>query len=290
MAIPDFDLKLPATLGEALALAAVSPPPLLMAGGTDLMVQLKQGLRSAATLVSLSRVADLRKISEKDGTVSLGGGVTVAALEASGLLARRLPGLVDAARAMATVQIRQRATVAGNLVTAAACADLAPILAALDVKVVLRSARAERSVPIASFFTGPRQTVLAADEILVSAEVPSGVPGSGSAYVKFGYRRGAQIAVASAAAWLKLEGGTVRAVRLVLGAVAPIPLVVRGAQVLVGERPEGAPLEAACAAASTECKPISDIRGSEAYRRAVVAVVARQAIERAALRAEGRTP
>ena len=103
--------------------------------------------------------------------------------------------------------------------------------------------------------------------------------------MKFGYRRGAQIAVASAAAWLVLEGDEVRDLRLVLGAVAPTPLLVEGARVLLGQKPEGDALEAACAAASRESKPISDIRGSEAYRRAIVAVICRQAIERAASRA-----
>ncbi len=189
---------------------------------------------------------------------------------------------------MATVQIRQRATVAGNLATAAACADLSPVLRALGATVNLRSTRGARDVAMADFFTTVRATVMAPGEIITSVRVAAQPPRSGAAFVKFGYRRGAQIAVASAAAWLVLDGEKVKDLRLVLGAVAPTPLLVEGAKVLLGEKPEGDALEAACAAASRECKPISDIRGSEAYRRAIVTVVCRQAIERAAARAAMR--
>ncbi len=284
MALPEFDLKLPSTLEEALT-EARGPAALLMAGGTDVMIQLKGGTLAPRSVVSLARVAELRGIREENGSVVIGGGTTAAAIEASGILLREAPALVDAARVMATVQIRQRATVAGNLATAAACADLAPVLRALGATVRLRSVEGERALPIAEFFTGVRATALRPGEILTGVEVPARGPGEGSAFVKFGYRRGAQIAVASAAAWITLDDGKVRAIRLVLGAVAPTPLSVQGANALLGFAPAGAPLEEACQAASRECRPISDLRGSEAYRRAVVAVVARQALELAAARA-----
>jgi len=189
---------------------------------------------------------------------------------------------------MATVQIRQRATVAGNLATAAACADPAPVLCALGATVRLRSLGEERTLPIGEFFKGARSTALRPGEILTSVEMAARKPGEGSAFVKFGYRRGAQIAVASAAAWITMKDGKVARVRLVLGAVAPTPLAVKGADAVVGFAPEGAPLEEACQAASRECRPISDLRGSEAYRRAVVAVVARQALKLASERATSR--
>ena len=286
MSLPDFDLALPATLDEALArLGGGGPRPLVMAGGTDVLVQARQGVLKPTVVVGLSRVQEIRGIGPAGGGVAIGGGTTIAALESSALLLERATAVVDAARTMATVQIRNRATVAGNLATAAACADLAPPLVALNALVRLRSASSERVVPLADFFLGARATVLEPAELITSVEVSAPAPGSGSGFVKFGYRRGAQIAVASAAAWLTLADGKVRDVRIVLGAVAAIPLRVRGATALLGAEPEGAALDAACQAASAECLPISDIRGSASYRRAVVAVVTRQAVELAARRA-----
>lgn len=289
MALPEFDLKLPTTLEEALA-AAGGSAALLMAGGTDVMIQLKQGSVIPQRVVSLARVAELRGIREEGDVVIIGGGTTAAAIESSGILLRHAPCLVDAARVMATVQIRQRATVAGNLATAAACADFSPVLCALGATVRLRSAQGERVLPMAEVFTGARATMLQPGEILTAVEIAARKPCEGSAFVKFGYRRGAQIAVASAAAWMTLDQGKVKEVRLVLGAVAPTPLAVQGASALLGCAPEGAPLEAACQAASAECKPISDLRGSVAYRRAVIAVVSRQAIQLAHRRAEESAP
>jgi carbon-monoxide dehydrogenase medium subunit len=291
MSLPDFDLELPGTLDEALALLGRGgPPPLVMAGGTDVLVLAKQGVLKPAVVVSLSRLHEIRGIRRDGAVLAIGGGTSIAALESSPLLLEEATALVDAARTMATVQIRNRATVAGNLATAAACADLAPPLVALGASVRLRSASAERVVPLAGFFRGARATVLEPAELITTIEVPARAAGSGSAFVKFGYRRGAQIAVASAAAWVVLTEGIVRDVRIVLGAVAPVPLDVRGAAALLGQRPEGAALEAACRAAAAECLPISDLRGSAQYRRAVVAVVTRQAVELASRRAAGSSP
>jgi len=204
---------------------------------------------------------------------------TVAEIERDPLLRGHARGLVDAAERMATVQIRNRATVAGNLATAAACGDLAPILIALGARLELRSAAGARPVPLESFFTGPRTTVLGPGELIASIHLPTAGPGLGSAYVKFGYRGGSQFAVVSAAAWVEQADGRARSVRLVLGAVAPVPFAVQGASVLAGRVVEGAALDAACAAAASECRPISDIRGSEAYRRAITSVIARRALE-----------
>lgn len=292
MAIPEFELESPRTIGEALQLlAAPGKISISLAGGTDLMVLMKQGVLTPHRVVSLREIPELRGIREEGGGVVIGGGVTIAEIEASQLLAERFPGVVDAARTMATVQIRNRATVAGNLTTAAACADLSPIFSAIGAVVELRSTSGARELGLGKFFTGARATAMRPGEILTRVLLPALVPRSGSAFVKFGHRRGAQIAVASAAVNLSLdEAGQVKQARLVLGAVAPTPLVVEGVLALVGHGVEGASLEAACAAAAAECKPISDLRGSEAFRRAVVAVISRQALESAARRAKGVRP
>ena len=284
----EFELHLPRKLDQALTLLQDGgPTAVAMAGGTDLLVLMKQEALAPRMVVGLSRLNELKGVRRQNGTISIGAGSTIVAVESDSLLAAHARGLIDAAERMATVQIRNLATVGGNLASAAACGDLAPILIALDAAVRLRSTSGERELPLADCFTGPRTTVLAPGELITDIRVPESGPGSGSAYVKFGYRGGSQIAVVSAAARVIQEKGKARGIRLVLGAVAPVPFLVKGVSVLVGRAIEGAPLAAACAAAASECRPISDIRGSESYRRGITSVIARKALELAWKRSLG---
>ncbi|MGE5175214.1 MAG: FAD binding domain-containing protein [Hyphomicrobiales bacterium] len=283
-----IDFRRPTRIEEALALLReAATAGMAKAGGTDVMLLLKHDAARPRVMVGLSEVAELKGIRRVGNSILLGAGTTIAALELDPLLAEGAPGLVDAARRMATVQIRTIATVGGNLASAAACGDLAPVLIALEATIRLRSLDGERALSLVDFFTGPRTTVLAPGELITRLEIPVAGPRTASAYAKFGYRGGSQIAVVSAAAGVTQEAGVARRVRLVMGAVAPVPFLVKGASVLVGRPVEGAALEAACAAAASECRPISDIRGSEAYRRAIASVVARQALESAWRRSLG---
>src|SRR5512139_1118303 len=280
MDVTEFDLVAPERLDEALALLRDrGAGAVAMAGGTDLMPALRQRAVTPSSVVLLSRIPDLRGIRREEDGLLIGGATTIAELTRDPRVRGHARGLVDAAEQMATVPIRNRATVAGNLATAAACGDLAPILIALGARLELRSASGARTVPLDAFFTGPRTTVLGPGELIASIHVPDAPPATGTSYVKFGYRGGSQIAVVSAAARIEQAGGRARSVRLVLGAVAPVPFAVQGASVLAGRPVEGAALDAACAAAASECRPISDIRGSESYRRAIAPVIARRALE-----------
>lgn len=289
MSLPDFDLRIPKRLNDALALLReAGPGGLALAGGSDLIPLMKQGVLSPRIVVALSGVAELAGIRLENGSISIGGGATLAAIEASPLLAEHVRALVDAAERMATVQVRNVATAAGNLASAAACGDLAPVLISLGARLRLRSASGERTVSLTDFFTGPRATVLLPGELICEILMPVPERGSGSAYTKYGYRGGSQIAVVSAAAAVVQENGKARSVRLVLGAVAPVPFAVQGAAVLVGGAIEGAALDSACAAAGTECQPISDIRGSWSYRRTITSVIARRALLSAWRRSLGR--
>jgi len=279
MALPDFEIHFPKRLEEALTLLRDGGVgAMAMSGGTDVLVLMKRGVLAPRVVVSLSELSEIKGVRRQNGAISIGGGTSIAALESDAILAEHARGLVDAAERMATVQIRNLATVAGNLASAAACGDLAPILVALGATLELRTASGSRELSLADFFTGSRSTVLAPGELITRIEIPAAEPGLGSAYVKFGYRGGSQIAVVSAAARVVQAEGKVRSVRLLLGAVAPAPLSVRGVSVLVGKPIEGAALDTACAAAASECKPISDIRGSESYRRTVASVIARRAL------------
>lgn len=284
----EFEFHLPTKLEDALRLLRDGgPAAIAKAGGTDLLLLIKQGALAPGVVVGLSRLDELRGVRRRNGTITIGAGSTIAAVGSDSLLAAHGRGLIDAAERMATVQIRNLATVGGNLASAAACGDFAPVLMSLNAAVRLRSTSGGRQLPLADFFTGPRSTVLAPGELVTDIEIPAAEPGSGSAYVKFGYRGGAQIAVVSAAACVIQEKGRARDIQLVLGAVAPVPFRVKGTSVLVGRAIEGGPLDAACAAAASECRPISDIRGSESYRRAITSVIARRALERAWRRSLG---
>jgi carbon-monoxide dehydrogenase medium subunit len=280
MRAAEYELHRPTRLAEALALLQrAGGEGLAKAGGTDLMLVLQQGAARPRVLVAISAVAELKGIVRDQDEILIGAGNTIADLERAPILEANAPGLIDAARRMATTQIRTLATVGGNLATAAACGDLAPVLLALAATIHLRSATGSRSLPLAAFFTGPRTTVLSPGELITRLAIPAASPGESSSYVKFGYRRGAQIAVVAAAARLRRVDGVARDVRLVMGAVAPVPFLVKGASVLEGRLVEGAALDAACAAAASESRPISDIRGSESYRRAIAPVIARRALE-----------
>lgn len=283
MRLPRFDLLFPERVDDALALLRdAGSRGIAMAGGTDVMVSMKRGTLVPEVVVHVGRIQELRGIRRENGAVVIGGGTTLGALASSELLAREARGVVDAAARMGTVQVRTVGTAAGNLASAAACGDLAPMLIVLEAKLRLRSAPfRERELPIEAFFTGARGTALNPGELITTLRIPTAAPRTGSAYVKFGYRRGAQVSVVSAAARVEREGERVRSARLVLGAVGPVPVVVQGAELLAGERLEGSPLDAACLAAAAECAPISDVRGSEAYRRAMAAVVARHALQTA---------
>jgi carbon-monoxide dehydrogenase medium subunit len=288
MTTAGIEFHRPKRLEEALALLRdAGADGLAKAGGTDVMLVLKHDAIRPRVMVGLSALAELKGVRREKETIAIGAGTTIAALERDPILMEHARGLLDAARRMATPQIRTVATVGGNLASAAACGDLAPVLIALGATIHLRSSKGSRALSLTEFFTGPRTTVLAPGELITRLEIPAAEQGLASCYVKFGYRAGSQVAVVSAATQLTRDGAVVKRVRLVLGSVAPVPFLVKGASVLAGRPVEGAALEAACAAAASECRPISDIRGSEAYRRAIASVVARQALESAWRRSAG---
>ena len=270
-------LLAPVTLDEALALRVEHPEATPVAGGTDLMVAVNAGRARPAALLDLTRVDELRSWRREDGHVFVGAGLTFARI------ARELGdfgALVQAARSVASPQIRSRATIGGNLATASPAGDSLPVLAAYDADVVVASARAgTRRVPLRSFLVGPKRTSLASDELIVGA-LWRPVAGPGS-FAKVGRRNAMVIAVAS----LSLQVDPERhAVRLALGSVAPTVVRAVGAEELAEEidwRDPAAVAEFGRRAAA-EAQPIDDLRGSAAYRRHVVEVLATRALEEAA--------
>jgi carbon-monoxide dehydrogenase medium subunit len=198
--------------------------------------------------------------------------------------------LLDATRQMAAPQVRNLATVGGNIASAVPCADLPPILIALNASVVLWSPRGERAVPLDQFFTGPRQTVRRDDEVLTAVLVPNPPPRFGAAYARFALRDGNAIAVAAVAASLLLNvDGTIRDARIVLGAVAPVSLPAHdAAKLLVNAPPSDESFQRAATAAMAAAQPISDVRGSAEFRRELVGVLTKRSLQSARERASGR--
>ena len=289
MYIPDVELYQPEALEEAASLMArLTPDARLLAGGTDLLVDLKTGRVSAHHLISLHRIKELRGIQETPAGLHIGALTTVAELGCSVAVRERYTPILDAALQMAAAQVRNLATVGGNISSAVPCADLPPILTAMNATVTLWSPAGERNVPLESFFTGPRSTVCRGDEILTAIHVPELPPRFGAAYARFAQRDGNAISVAAVAASLLLaEDGTVTETRVVLNAVAPVPkFVPEAGEPLIDRLPEDEAFQAVAIIARDAAEPITDLRGSADFRRNLVEVMTRRALQSALQRAK----
>ncbi len=277
------------TLEEALDAVAGGARP--VAGGSDLVVGARQGKSPLPEeLVAIDRVHDLTGIDESgEGDVRIGALVCHAEIETSPLLAERYSALADGSALVGSPSTRNVGTLGGNVMNGSPAMDTGAPLVVLGAEVELRSPGAARRVAIESLWTGPGKTAARADELCVAVHLPAPVAGSGSAYVRLEYRRAMEIAVVGAAAHVVLaEDGTVSECRIALAAVAPT--IIRAPlaeQAITGSRPAAEALAAVADGASEASRPLSDLRGGEAYRRHTVGVVARRAVDVAARRAGG---
>jgi CO/xanthine dehydrogenase FAD-binding subunit len=276
------------TLDDALRAVAGGARP--VAGGSDLVVGARQGKAPLpAALVAIDRLGDLAGIDAAGGGARIGALARHAEIEASAWLCERFTALADGSALVGSPSTRNVGTLGGNVMNGSPAMDTGAPLVVLDAEVELRSPGATRRLPIEALWTGPGRTAARADELCVAIHVPPPPPDSGSAYVRLEYRRAMEIAVVGAAAHVTLAGdGTVSACRIALAAVAPtIIRAPQAEQALTGSLPAPQALAAVAAAASAESRPLSDLRGGEAYRRHTVGVVARRAVEIAARRASG---
>ena len=288
MSIPEIAFHRPATVAEACALSQrLGSAAAFLAGGTELLPDFHRGRETARQLIALHRIAELRGITlGKDG-LHIGALTTLSDIAASPVVQRFLPALATAARAVGSAQIRSVATIGGNICRAVSCADLPPVLIAAESAVRLAGTGGERSLPLERVLLGARQTALQPGEMLVEVVLPIQPAHSAADYERFARRRGSSLAVASVAARVTLDGGRIRGARVALGAVAPAPLVVAAAAVcLEGERPSEAVFAQAARLCAAAALPISDLRGSAAFRHELVAVLARRALAGACARAE----
>jgi CO/xanthine dehydrogenase FAD-binding subunit len=281
----------PASLDEALALLSEHDGAALVAGGTDLVVGTRQGKRTLPeTLVAIHRLPGLDGIAEDGGALAIGALATHDAIERSELVRGRWTALADASAIVGSPATRHVGTLGGNLANASPAMETGAPLTVFGAEVELRSPGGTRSVAVESLWAGPGRTTAAPGEMITGVRVPAPAGGSGSAYVRLEYRRAMEIAVVGAAALVTLDGGTVADARVALTAVAPTIVRSPAAEAaLRGSEPTAAAIAAAAAAVHDAAAPISDVRGSDAYRRAMIEVIARRAIDVAARRAAGET-
>jgi CO/xanthine dehydrogenase FAD-binding subunit len=280
-------------VGHAVALLAEhGAAAKILAGGTDLLADLKFSGHGLDMIVDISRVDELKHIAIVDGELHIGALVTHTDIMRSPVIRDMFPALVEAAHTIGAVQTRNLGTIGGNLVTCVPSMDSGPTLIALDAAVTVASAEGQRQMPLASLFAGPRKTSLKPGELLIDIVIPKANLGKPAAFEKFGLRKGQALALVNAAAafWVDDGKGVFAAPRVSLGAVAPTVIrALKAEAYLDGLEITAEAMAEAGRIAATEAKPISDFRASADYRRELIAVLVKRALASAHARAKAKT-
>lgn len=255
----------------------------VLAGGTDLLVQMKQGQRAPGLILDIKRVRETQALTVDGDTLTIGASVPAAKAKAFPLVAAAFPGLAHAIDLIGSSQIQGRASLGGNLCNASPAGDTIPALIANGFEAQILTADGLRTLPVEAFVTGVGKNALAPGEVLLALKAPVPCPRSGDAYQRFTPRTEMDIAVVGVGARLTLDdAGVIASARIALGAVAPQAFLAEAAgAALVGTRGEPEALEAAAAAAMEAAKPISDKRGSADFRRRICGVLVKRVVAQA---------
>ncbi|MDO9710836.1 FAD binding domain-containing protein [Paracraurococcus lichenis] len=286
----DIRYLAPQSLEEAVsAFAAAQGAARILAGGTDLLVQMRNGMVRPGLILDIKKIPALTEIAElPDGGLRIGAAVSGATLAEHASFGRAWPGVLEAINLIGSKQVQGRCSPGGNLCHGSPAADSVPAMVAAGAVVTIQGPKGRRELPVEAVPVGPGRTALQPGEILVSFTLPPRPAGSGDAYLRMIPRTEMDIAVVGCGVNLTLQGGVVAAARVALGAVAPTVLLVEdAARALIGSRLEDAALAAAAAACSAACKPINDKRGTIAYRTKVAGVLLKRTAAIAAQRAGG---
>jgi len=270
----------PNSLDQAVALLAKETGEArVLAGGTDLLVQMRTDIIDPVLVVDIKGIAELRQIKEEGGGYRIGAAVTGAELKEHPKLKSIWPGIVEAANLIGSTQIQGRATMGGNLCNGSPAADSVPALIAAGAKATIVGPKGRRDIPVEDVMLAPRKLSLTKGEIIASFLLPAKPARTGEAYLRFIPRTEMDIAVVGCAVNVTLDAsGTCTDARVVLGAVAPTQLVVdEAAQALIGHKLDDAALQRLDGAAQAACRPITDKRGTIEYRIKVAGVLARRA-------------
>jgi len=285
--IPELNYHKPTSLRETVELLdKLAGRARVLAGGTDLIVDLKIKRIAVSDVIDVSHLSEIRYIVDEGGKIRIGALTRIQDLADSPVIAEKVPLLKRAAEEFAYWQIRNLATIGGNLCNASPAADTAPPLLVYEAVLKAMSVEGERAIPITEFFKGPRATALKPNEILVEVVVPYNKHfATNYGYVKVGRRRGHDISVTSIAVAAWIEDGVFRDVRIALGSMAPTPVRARSVEVsLVGAKASRDVIEKAVEKLPLDVKPISDVRASAAYRLHVSKVYLRDLLLRIAER------
>jgi carbon-monoxide dehydrogenase medium subunit len=283
-----INYEVPKTVEEAVKLlAAHGEKARPLVGGTDLIIQLRAGVRRPEYVVDVKNIADMRRISfDLQHGLRLGAAVPCIEIYENSDMRKYYPGLTEAAHLIGSLQIQSRASVGGNLCNGSPAADTTPALIALGAQGRVVGPKGERMVAVEDFCTAPGRTVLKPDELLVDLHIPSPARHSSDAYLRFIPRNEMDIAVVGVGASLTLDDDQCTDARIALGAVGPTPIFAKEAsQALAGKKFDDAAVERAAQLAVAASSPIDDMRGTAEYRRHMVAVLTRRVLARAAERA-----
>jgi carbon-monoxide dehydrogenase medium subunit len=274
-----FEYFEPATLGEAASLLArYAGRAQPLAGGTDLLVELKEQLRRADCVINIKKIPGIAGLSfDARHGLHIGALATAREVEISPIVLEKYASLAQAARELGSIQVRNRATIVGNVCRASPSADTLPPLIADGAQVMIHGGSGKRQVALEDFFTGPGKTVLRPDELVTEIRVPAPAPRTGKVYIKHGRRKAMELATVGVAVSLSEKD-----IRIVLGAVAPTPIRAKRAEALLrGKTLNEELIEKAAEAAAGESRPIGNVRASAQYRREMVGVLTRRAIRMA---------
>ena len=280
----DFDYVAPSSLKEAIAvLARQKGKACCLAGGTDLIDQVRSERRTPSTVVDVKGIPELNRLSySRTGGLRIGAAVPCATVYDHPSVRELYPIIVEATSLVGDVKIQNRAGIGGNLCNAAPSADTAPAMLVLDANCVVAGPKGSRRVPIARFFAGPGRTTMAADELLVEIAVPPPKPNSAGGYQRLIPRNEMDIAVVGVGAYVSTTGPgrrTVREARIALASVAPTPVrAARAESYLKGRELDQESVSTAAERAALSAKPISDMRGSADYRREMVKALTRKVL------------
>ena len=279
--IPIFDYHAPVTLAGALELLNDLDQAKPIIGGTDLMVSMRQAVCNPSHIIDLNRMPELNYITEEEGFIKIGATTTHSQVAANPLTAS-IPALHDAVSRIGSPQIRNRGTITGNIVNASPAADTACPLIVHDAEVEVRSVDATNIIPIEELFVGPKINCLEPNELLTEIRIPKPPSNSSSAYKRIGRRKAFTLSVVSVAAYIQVEENVCVEAGLAFGSVAMTPLRVPEAEeTLRGRELTEENIQEASEAVSEYVKPITDVRGTEEYRRDMCPVLMRRALQSA---------
>ena len=265
-----FQFVRPRDLAELLRIKAeLREKALILDGGTNLLIYIKDGIIREGTIVDVTRLPELRGVHRENGTVEIGAAETMTDLLNSGVLRESIPFIPECLRDFGNLLVRNTSTIGGNIADASPIADSAPPLMVLDAEIIAASSAGTRAIPIDEFFVKPQKTMLKPDEVLVKFRIPVPEAGRGK-FIKLGLRRGTSCSVTSVAVWLVKDKKTIQDVRIALGGVAPRPLRAKATEkAFTGAPLDEQTIDRVAEGVKKEISPITDVRGSAEYRREV---------------------